>query len=388
MKSQINFVKGSYHFHEDANFSFQLERLYSWGNGDLHEIQSAASRIIGIPSWVREISSLAEKAEAEDRKEQAASYYRMAEFFLFDGDQSKETFFKKSRQLFYEAKASYFDSERVKHGVVSWKNAKLPVLMATHQTDINKGSIVLHGGYDSLLEELFYMVLYFSEQGYDVYAFEGPGQGQVIREQKVPFLPEWESPVAAVLDHYNLTDVTLIGLSLGGMLAPRAAAFEKRIKRVVAWGVLPDFFDVFIQMLPEKDRKLVLLLLSMQEKELTNNYVSRLIDGKPLLQWAFSHGQNCIGRDNPYDLLTQLKKYTFLDVAEKIDQDFLQVGARYDHFVPENFSRKVLDALTNAKSVTYRIFTEQESAGDHCCVGNTKLVLDTIILWLAGLELV
>ena len=69
--------------------------------------------------------------------------------------------------------------------------------------------------------------------------FEGPGQGGVMRLQGMHFTHEWEKPVKAVLDTFDLNNVTIIGISLGGYLAPRAAAFDKRITKVVAWSVLP-----------------------------------------------------------------------------------------------------------------------------------------------------
>jgi pimeloyl-ACP methyl ester carboxylesterase len=49
--------------------------------------------------------------------------------------------------------------------------------------------------------------------------------------------------VAAVLDAFRLGDVTLVGISRGGCLAIRAAAFEPRVRRVVAFDVLSDFFE-------------------------------------------------------------------------------------------------------------------------------------------------
>lgn len=73
-----------------------------------------------------------------------------------------------------------------------------------------------------------------AENGFEVYLFEGPGQGGVMRLQGKHFTHEWEKPVKAILDYFHLEDVTIIGASLGGMLAPRAAAFEKRISRVIA----------------------------------------------------------------------------------------------------------------------------------------------------------
>ena len=40
--------------------------------------------------------------------------------------------------------------------------------------------------------------------------------------------------------HVDAARIGLVGWSLGGYYAPRAAAFEKRIKLVVAWGANHD----------------------------------------------------------------------------------------------------------------------------------------------------
>jgi pimeloyl-ACP methyl ester carboxylesterase len=89
-------------------------------------------------------------------------------------------------------------------------------------------------------------MLYLSGNCIDVYLFEGPGQGGVMRIQGKHFTYKWEEQVKAILDFFKLDDVTIIGASLGGMLAPRAAAFEKRIIRVIAWSIFPNFMDILI----------------------------------------------------------------------------------------------------------------------------------------------
>ena len=52
--------------------------------------------------------------------------------------------------------------------------------------------------------------------------------------------PEWEKPVKTVLDFFRRDAVTLMGFSLGGGLVIRAAAFEPRVRRVIAydWAVI------------------------------------------------------------------------------------------------------------------------------------------------------
>lgn len=80
------------------------------------------------------------------------------------------------------------------------------------------------------------------EYRYEVIMFDGPGQGSTLMFEKLPMAHEWEKPVAAVLDYIEAENVTLIGMSLWGYLALRAASFEPRIKRVIAYDVMLNFF--------------------------------------------------------------------------------------------------------------------------------------------------
>jgi pimeloyl-ACP methyl ester carboxylesterase len=50
--------------------------------------------------------------------------------------------------------------------------------------------------------------------------------------------------VGALLDHLGLEDITLVGLSMGGYFALRAAAFAPRVKRVIATGHAFDYRKV------------------------------------------------------------------------------------------------------------------------------------------------
>lgn len=100
--------------------------------------------------------------------------------------------------------------------------------------DKPKGDIVMHGGFDSSYEEFFSECEYLREQGYNVYLFEGPGQGECIRLHGAPLIIEWEKPVMAVTKYFDLHNAILIGQSLGGFYAPRASAFDDRVTKCVS----------------------------------------------------------------------------------------------------------------------------------------------------------
>ena len=110
--------------------------------------------------------------------------------------------------------------------------------------------VVMCMGLDSTKEEMDTNESVFLARGMATLAFDGPGQGE--GEYDFAIRGDYEVAVRAVLDFLeNRSDVDaghtgLWGVSLGGYYAPRAAAFEKRVKACIAlsgpfeWA---EFFD-------------------------------------------------------------------------------------------------------------------------------------------------
>src|SRR5260370_24724120 len=96
-------------------------------------------------------------------------------------------------------------------------------------------TIIYNSGYDSTREEHYYAIAAAAlRRGYNVLAFDGPGQGATLRDQQLVMRPDWEAVLTPVVD-YALTrgevaadKIVLFGYNLGGYLVARAAAFEHR----------------------------------------------------------------------------------------------------------------------------------------------------------------
>ena len=378
----MTFQVGSRLLHPEPNFNFQLNRLALWNGGDWGELAEAAKHIANAADWEREILALGEKAMAEGRMENAAGYFRMAEFFMYDGNPEKLSVYHKAKDLFNRINAPTFESGEVRRVQVPYMGAYLPVWVALPEHGA-RHTLLLHGGFDSYIEEFFHMARHLAAKGYAVYLFEGPGQGEALRVGKLKFTHEWHKPVSAILDFFGLEDVTLVGISLGGVLAPRAAAFEKRIRRVVGFSILPSLLDVFLSKLSHPLRKTVDCMLSFKQKRLLNRFAAAKLSRNPMLDWQMHHAMYAFGMETVYDLLLELKKYQIADVGGLIDQDFLLIGSSEDHFIPPSFYKDEIDALPSVRSLTYRLFTEREHAGAHCCAGNIKLALDFIDSWMS-----
>ena len=98
--------------------------------------------------------------------------------------------------------------------------------------------VLLVPGLDSSKEELFAIEEEFLRRGLATLAIDGPGQS----ENSVHFAirPNWETVIGPLLDHVAGLDlgvdqdrVGLMGISMGAIYGPRAAAHEKRIRAVV-----------------------------------------------------------------------------------------------------------------------------------------------------------
>jgi dipeptidyl aminopeptidase/acylaminoacyl peptidase len=109
--------------------------------------------------------------------------------------------------------------------------------------------VVMCMGLDSTKEEMSTNEAVFLERGLATLAFDGPGQGEA--EYSLPIRPDYEAPVAAVIDYLeerddvNASRVGLWGVSLGGYYAPRAAAFEKRVMACISLTGPFDFAEAF-----------------------------------------------------------------------------------------------------------------------------------------------
>jgi 2,6-dihydroxypseudooxynicotine hydrolase len=100
--------------------------------------------------------------------------------------------------------------------------------------------VVMAVGLDSTKEETDVFETPFLARGIATLVFEGPGQGEA--QYDFAIRGDYEVPAAAVLDFVETRRdldagrIAMWGISLGGYYAPRAAAFDKRIKACLAMG--------------------------------------------------------------------------------------------------------------------------------------------------------
>jgi alpha-beta hydrolase superfamily lysophospholipase len=379
-KSAVSLHVGWYELHPDVSLNFQLNRWAAYGGPRwVADVRPMIGAVTDYDSWRDTFVMLGERAASEGRMLDAALHFRSAEFFMLPTDPRKEPLRQRLLPMLREAAGVPLSARRE----VSFDRLRLPAWLLPAENA--RGTLVIFGGFDSYIEEFFPIFTTLRDEGWNVVAFEGPGQGSVLEEQHAPLISDWHRPVAAVLDAFGLNDVTLIGVSLGGCLAIRAAAFEPRVRRVIAFDVLSDFYATMLAKQPAWRARLLTGLLAVGGGPLVDRIVPTLAQRNPLVEWGVAQARYVFGQERPSEALRAAQAFVTGDVSHHVRQDVLLLAGAEDHYVPLWQLWEQARSLKAAHSITARVFTAEEHAQAHCQVGNLPLAIRVMSSWISSL---
>ena len=310
---------------------------------DLGDFNRTTARIRRWEDWLDAWSeqaelhlALAADAEAAGRRVTAGeAYVRAALCFHFakyvwvlDGERNRETTVRARDSLYEAHRLLDPTAERVEAeiagGGVAIGNLRRPPGVR------RPALVILIPGLDSTKEEFFAFERVFLDRGLATLSLDGPGQGEAGFE--APIRPDYEVAVGAALDvlsersDLDLNRVGAAGVSLGGYYAPRAAAFEPRLR--AAAGVSgPRCFGELWDDLPSLTRD-------------SFAYYSGSADEEAARAAA-----------NELDLAR---------VAAEITQPLLVITGKLDRLIPWASTKAVADEAPNAEFVLY-------DEGNHVC---------------------
>lgn len=371
---------GFHNFHPDVSINYQLNRFSDGSPASVAELTAAGRRISGYPDYTRELLVLSDAAEAEGRLLASALYQRSAEFYMLPDDPRKDL----ARRRFITGMRAVFGVDETDRDLVPFEGGHLYAHRITPPGAL--GTVVVFGGFDSYVEELFAAQSYFVSAGYDAIVFEGPGQGSVLEDTQLTMRPDWAPVVGAVLDHYGLAEVAIMGYSLGGGLAVRAAALEPRIRRVICDDILTDFAEVTLNQARPAVRRVLVALLAMRFRRAVNWLAAGVMRHSLVANWGLRQGMHTVGATTAYDFLRGTARYETATVSGAVTQDVLLLAGSGDHYVPRHQLIDQFNSLTAARSVTTRLFTAAENAANHVHVGNTELSLRVMTAWMKDLD--
>ncbi len=236
-------------------FNFELLRVLSSQGAEIGECIAAMKdvRKNDTESWTVAWNCLADRtADSAERLLQAgqtvsarralfkaSTYYQAAVFYVRLEDPRFARLSCRSQEL--GKQAARLCNPPIEVLEIPYGVTKLPGYFLSGGPG-RRPTLVAVGGFDSTGEELIHWIGFAAaERGWNCLIFEGPGQWSALRDDPALILrPDYEVPVKAVVDYAVTRDdvevsrLALIGYSLGGLLAPRAAAFDPRIRACIA----------------------------------------------------------------------------------------------------------------------------------------------------------
>jgi 2,6-dihydroxypseudooxynicotine hydrolase len=326
---------------------------------DYNDVQLLLSRVRQLKDWRPEWDRMAAMHEelgdaalaagntitAADSFRRAALYYHVGQFVFFN-DADEKFAMQLRQQRAYRKGMAWFrpPTEQVQ---VSFEHIAFSGNLRRPPDAAKSPCIILMAGADSTKEEFSTLEDEFLKRGLATFSFDGPGQGTTWRQMKLR--PDYEKPVAAVLDvlcKHPKIDTARFGIwgrSFGGYAAPRAAACDSRLRACVSVGGFYDMGGIW----------------------------SRFpASTKETLQFAF-------GTASEQDAQRQAQYYTLAGLLDGLTCPLLVVHSGMDEVCPVAESERIKNEARGA--TTLAVFPE----GNHVCDNIPYKVRPLMADWLA-----
>jgi pimeloyl-ACP methyl ester carboxylesterase len=244
-----------------------------------------------------------------------------------------------------------------------------------------RGTVLAMSGFDGTPEHLYFSCgAGLSQRGYNVLVFEGPGQrGMSHRITNLPFRTNYETVISKVVDlalarpDVDPNTLALLGYSFGGHLVLRAAAFDPRIKALIADSPVMDFGKQMLDGFPGFATKT------------SDRIANLLMDGSiqygpQPLQASLKHLYESMRISHFSDFRREMAKYRFTEV-EKITCPVLCMVSDGEGISAVNEGREVYKRVPNPKKKIVN-FSAIDGADIHCQLNNQSNAVNEMADWL------
>jgi pimeloyl-ACP methyl ester carboxylesterase len=395
-----------YPLSNDSEFSFiLLETLaQSEGHGaSVGEVLTAATTVeygnfesfyssfYGLANRIKAIADTIDAqrfpVSAREAYFRVATYFRAADFFLH-GNVSDPRIYS-----LWDSQTAAFDKaisllpvpgERI---TLQGEGFQIPAIFYSPlHSDCNepRPTIIVGNGYDASQEETLHFIGFeILDRGWNFVTYEGPGQPTVRRNQNLGFIPEWWEVVTPVVDYLStrpdvdMSSLALAGISFGGSLAPRVAAYDHRFAAVIAIDGMYSLQAAF-----EIDIPPALVKLFKSGNKTAFDYELNQIRLDPTvpssLRWLIDQGLFAFHTSSPFDWFSQLGAYSLDGLYGNITCPVFVGDGQDDVQVPGQ-AQVVADALGD-RATLYK-FNNSLGAGQHCQIGAEPYLAQVSLDW-------
>lgn len=358
----------------NEQFDLQINRFTRDYENDpkvQEDLKKIVPQLKDIDSWFKCWAGLAALREKNGDYLIASTYYKAADFYLLPTDIHKSEMCDGFRRNFYKG---YHEFALEKYEI-PYEGSFLPAVKLSVPNATK--NLVVFGGFDSFMEEIIPMMRFLKDAGHNIIIFDGPGQGTALNNG-LKFIVNWEKPTSYVLDYFQLDHVSLMGISWGGYFVMRAAAYEKRIEKVIAFDIFYSALDALTNRMSKMKSLVLRLLIAQHQANLINSIIEKRITKDIDLYWKLHKGYELTGETSPYSLIENFSHYTMQGLGPLINQEVLLLAGEDDQYVPLARLKQIKKELCNAASITSKIFTKESSGAEHCQAGRPDLAFAEI----------
>jgi esterase/lipase len=172
----------------------------------------------------------------------AAGCYHIGSFINYYDIEEKIEAQKLARQCYQKAIALYEEQERPIRIEIPFREVEIPgYLLLASQPE--QPLIIFVNVLNNIKEvENHFYAQDFVKAGFNVFSFDGPGQGEM--RQHMNLIPDYEKAIHTIIDWFEINNefnidierIGVIGISFGGFFSIKAAATDPRINCVISNG--------------------------------------------------------------------------------------------------------------------------------------------------------
>jgi dienelactone hydrolase len=295
----------------------------------------------------------------------ATNYLCQAERMLSNSDPHRVPTYRRVLEL--QQKAFDLKDPRLTRVAIPYENTTLPAYFsaAPATDDAPAAVMIMWNGLDSTKEHMYASGHWqeLAARGISCLMVDCPGSGEALRLQGLTARIDTEAWATACVDYLLTRDdvrpdqIGLVGWSLGGYYAPRAAAFEKRLALVVAWGANHNWGAV-------------------QRRRLER-------EGERPVPHYWEHVLWVWGYDDLESFIDFADGVQLDAVVERISVPFLIAHGGDDRQIPVAYAHRSYDQAVNSPKRELRVFTAAEGGTEHIGLDHLPHVSTFIADWVS-----
>lgn len=314
------------------------------------------------------LAALGDEAMAAGRRFSACEKYKRATGYYVTAERMQSRNYA-PRQAMYatmlatmdKAIAAGLSAERVE---IAYEGTSYPGLFVPGQGEGPWPCMVFCNGLDSVKEMIVLCMRdEFAKRGIAMLAIDHPGVGEALRLKGLTAIHDSERWAGAAVDYLETRGdvdaerIGMMGWSLGGYYAPRAACYEKRFKLCVSWGANHNWGE-------------------LQARRLQR-------EGDRPVPHYWDHVMWVWGQPDMETFMAHVPRITLNSHLDRMTIPYLITHGANDRQIPIEYAHQSHDQAINSPDLELKFFTEREGGVEHVSADNMEPSCSYICDWVA-----